>query len=154
MMAVGHGPSSNVSGDARSCPFAFPVVVLLDGNLLVHLDEASLGLLPEKAAMRGNVPNIQIFAESGRVWRPVSLRSIFPTGKRLFGQSLVCASYDFEEVRAFALDELRAAARAAVENDPDDLWCQVMDHEELLRTLDAAPTFRRLVEALKVAQGL
>jgi hypothetical protein len=152
MRRVGHESSSNRSGEERSSPFGFPVVVLVEGALIVHLDAGQLGLLPEKAAKRGDVPRMQIFVESGRVWCPRTIRSVSPTGERLFGRSLAYVTYEFEDVRAFELDELRAAARAAVENDPDDIWNQVMDHEDVLRAIDAAPTFRDLVEVLKAAR--
>ena len=43
---------------------------------------------------------------------------------------------------SFDLGELRAAARASVENDPDDLWNQFASHDQMLRAIDAAPTHR------------
>jgi hypothetical protein len=136
-----------------TAPFPFPVVAVSRGDVQVHRTAESLGLLPEHAAKRVEVPPMEVFVETGHVWRPHRISAIARTGKRLFGREMVHATFEFEGVRTFVLDELRAAARRAVESDPDDLWNQVMDHEEVLRAIDASTTFERLVAALEEATG-
>jgi hypothetical protein len=135
-----------------TAPFPFPVVAVSRGDVQVHRTAASLGLLPEHVAKRGEVPPMEVFVETGQVWRPCRISALVRTGERLFGREMVHASFEFEQVRTFMLEELRAAARRAVESDPDDLWSQVMDHEDVLRALDASGNFMGLVGALEAAR--
>jgi hypothetical protein len=72
----------------------------------------------------------------------------------MFGRAIVHAAFEYEQVRSFELDELRATAHAAVEHDPDDLWNQLMSHDDVLAAIDAASTFGDLVRALSAARGL
>jgi hypothetical protein len=139
---------------ALTAAFPFPVVTVSRDDVHVHRTEASLGLLPEQVAMRGNVPSIEVFVETGQVWRPCRICAITPTSKRLFGRAIVHATFEFEQVRTFALEELRTAARRVIESDPDDLWNQAMDHDEVLRALDASAGFMGLVAALEAAKGV
>jgi hypothetical protein len=135
-----------------TAPFPFPVVAVWGGDVQLHRTEESLGLLPEHVAKRGDVPPLEVFVETGQVWRPSRLCATARTGERLLGRELVRATFEFEQVRMFVLSELRAAARRAVETDPDDLWNQAMDHEEVLRVLDASATFKDLIAALEAAR--
>jgi hypothetical protein len=139
---------------AMTAPFPFPVVEVSRDDVQVHRTEASLGLLPEDVATRGNVPSIEVFVETGQVWRPCRMSAIVATSKRLFGRAFVHATFEFEQVRTFTLEELRAAARRVIESDPDDLWNQTMDHDEVLRALDASAGFMGLVAALEAAKGV
>ncbi len=130
-------------------PFTFPVVTVDAENMVqAHRTPELFGQLPEDSALAGQAPTISIFTDAGRVWRPVRLVAMARTGARLFGRNIVQGTFEFEDAGSFELDELRATARAAVENDPDDLWNQVLDHEELLRAIDAAPSFLHLADAL------
>lgn len=62
----------------------------------------------------------------------------------MFGRAIVHAAFEYERVRSFELVELRAAAHAAVEHHPDDLWNQVMSHDDVLQAIDTASTFTTL----------
>jgi hypothetical protein len=82
-----------------TAPFPFPVVAVSRGDVQVHRTAESLGLLPERVAKRGEVPPMEVFVETGHVWRPHRISAIAPTGKRLFGREMVHATFEFERVR-------------------------------------------------------
>jgi hypothetical protein len=133
-------------------PFSFPLVTVDDESMVkVHRTPDVFMHLPEDVALAGQAPKISIVTDAGRMWRPARILAMARTGRQLFGRNVVQATFEFEEVGSFGLDDLRATARAAVQNDPDDLWNQVLDHEEILRAIDAATSFPQLLEALDPA---
>jgi hypothetical protein len=142
-----------LSADDLSCPFAFPVIGREGGQVHVFHAAKGLGISTEKSASRGRVPDLEIFTAEGEVWRALRLRSFARTGNTIFNHVCVTAAYEYARVRRYEFEELRAAARSAVENDPDDLWDQAMTHQEILDAIDTAACFQDLVRALDAALG-
>jgi hypothetical protein len=132
-----------------SFPFAFPVIVVFDdGTVHAHRAPEDLGFLDERAVSRQDSLRFEVFAASGKAWRPSRVTAANPTGKGPFGKPMVIALFEFGEPRTYKLEELRARVRDAILNDPDDVWSQHATHDEVLAAVNGAGTFEELAKVI------
>lgn len=134
---------------ALSYPFRFPVVTIDDdGSVAAYRTPAGLISIPERLAAAGRCPALRIVDVDFHTWRPVELIAVADSRFELFGERLLFVEFRYESQPASDLETVRRALRAAIDNDPDDIWNQVTTHEDLLRQVADAASFAELVDVI------
>lgn len=132
-----------------SSPFRFRVVTIDDdGSVAAYRTPASLISIPERFAAADRCPALRIVDGDFHTWRPVELIAVADSRFELFGQRLLFVEFRYEAQPASDLETVRRALRAAIDNDPDDIWNQATTHEDLLRQVADAASFAELVDVI------
>jgi len=137
---------------AADFPFLFPIVEE-DVDSLTALLVPRFGLCPKKNLATAAFPNRRVHSVDGSVWR-ISGSEMVALGPRLFDQETAYVRYAYTKLAEETdLGRLRALAQRLTEEDPDDIWNQVVSHERLIDLVRQCKSLGELARVVATQGG-